>query len=310
MDVNMTAFRMGNALRAYLAGRGAQKAVVPYLTFASAEPFTIGVYNAKKNWDGTLYYSTDTASWNEWDGTTAIASAEHDGEQNIYMRGRNNSVIIGNSYRNAWLLTGSDIRCSGNIESLLDYSVVENGEHPLMGDYCYANMFYECDNIIEPPSLPAITLTYCCYHNMFYGCTNLQTTPELPATEMASSCYSNMFTYCTSLTVSPKLQATALAGYCYHMMFYGCTNLVSLPALPATVLATGCYHGMFADCTNIKLSETQVSEYTTEYRMPTEGDGVTASYALNSMFAGTGGTFTGTPEINTTYYLHEDNSIV
>ena len=40
--------------------------VVNYLTFASAEPFTIGVRNAQKNWDGTLYYSTDTANWSEW----------------------------------------------------------------------------------------------------------------------------------------------------------------------------------------------------------------------------------------------------
>ena len=32
--------------------------------------------------------------------------------------------------------------------------------------------------------------------------------------------------------------------------------------------------------------------------------------ALNDMFAGTGGTFTGTPEINTTYYLSTSNTVV
>ena len=32
--------------------------------------------------------------------------------------------------------------------------------------------------------------------------------------------------------------------------------------------------------------------------------------ALDNMFVDTGGTFKGTPEINTTYYLDESNTIV
>ena len=35
-----------------------------------------------------------------------------------------------------------------------------------------------------------------------------------------------------------------------------------------------------------------------------------ATSALDSMFVNTGGTFIGTPEINTTYYLDESNTIV
>ena len=31
---------------------------------------------------------------------------------------------------------------------------------------------------------------------------------------------------------------------------------------------------------------------------------------MSDMFTNTGGTFTGTPEINTTYYLNESNTIV
>ena len=34
-----------------------------YLTFGSPEPFTLAVYNAKKNWDGALEYSTETKDW-------------------------------------------------------------------------------------------------------------------------------------------------------------------------------------------------------------------------------------------------------
>lgn len=40
------------------------------------------------------------------------------------------------------------------------------------------------------------------------------------------------------------------------------------------------------------------------------GTGTTATYALEEMFTSTGGTFTGTPAINTTYYLDSSCSIV
>ena len=67
---------------------------------------------------------------------------------------------------------------------------------------------------------------------------------------------------------------------------------------------------MFKDCTSLKLSSTQTDEYTQEYRIPSSGDGATATDALTNMFASTGGTFKGTPTINTTYYLSSDNMIV
>jgi hypothetical protein len=47
-----------------------------YLTFSAQKPFTIATANATRNWNGTLYYSTDTENWNEWNGS-AITSAYH-----------------------------------------------------------------------------------------------------------------------------------------------------------------------------------------------------------------------------------------
>ena len=44
--------------------------------------------------------------------------------------------------------------------------------------------------------------------------------------------------------------------------------------------------------------------------MPSSGTGTTGTNALTNMFTDTGGTFTGTPEINITYYLSSDNMIV
>ena len=115
-------------------------------------------------------------------------------------------------------------------------------------------------------------------------------------------CYDSMFYGCTSLIIAPALPATTLSICCYTYMFYGCTSLVTAPALPATTLASFCYNSMFYGCTSLKLSETMTGIYDTAYRIPTAGTGTTTFYDLTDMFLVTGGTFTGTPTINTTYY--------
>jgi hypothetical protein len=102
----------------------------------------------------------------------------------------------------------------------------------------------------------------------------------------------------------------AMAEYCYGSMFYGCTSLTAAPSLPATTLANYCYSYMFRGCRKINLSTTMSETYTKPYRIPKSGTGAMAPNALNSMFANTGGTFAGTPEINTTYYLDKSNTIV
>ena len=122
---------------------------------------------------------------------------------------------------------------------------------------------------------------------------------------MAKYCYSSMFLGCTSLTTAPTLPATTLAYGCYAYMFRGCTSLTTAPELPATTLADYCYRHMLRGCIKIKLSTTQTGEYQTAYRIPTSGTGTTAADALFDMFDNTGGTFTGTPEINTTYYASD-----
>ena len=201
---------------------------------------------------------------------------------------------------------------------------------------CYQNMFIGCTSLIQAPTLPATTLAVGCYVRMFGGCTGLTQAPALPATRLAASCYSSMFEGCTSLIQAPALPATTLADYCYEYMFQGCTGLTQAPALPATTLAEGCYSFMFqgcssltqapalpattlvdfcyvymfGGCTGLKLSSTQTGEYTIAYRIPTSGTGTTATSALMNMFTSTGGTFTGTPEINTAYYLSNTNTVV
>ena len=283
---------------------------LPYLTFRSPSSFTLAVNDVTKHWDGTLEYSADASTWSTWDGTTTLSSATSGNKNVLYLRGTGNTVITGNNENYKWVLTGSDIKCIGNIENLLDYATVESSSHPTMAAYCYAYMFRGCASLTQAPDLPATTLTNYCYEYMFYGCTNLAKAPTLPATTLAYNCYAAMFQGCTALTKAPDLSATTLAEKCYMRMFDGCTGLIQAPDLPATMLATYCYGYMFNGCTSLKLSSTQTGEYTVIYRIPSSGTGTTATNALNNMFASTGGTFTGTPEINTTYYLSNTNTVV
>ena len=252
-----------------------------YLTFSSPSSFTLAVYNATKGWDGTLEYYNNGV-WTTWDGITTLSSEQYYDNYVLYLRGTGNTVIISDGY--SWVLTGSDISCTGNIETLLDYAAVEAGNHPTMGYYCYYYMFQDCISLTQAPALPATTLAKDCYRDMFCGC--------------------------TSLTQAPVLPATTLAEDCYHSMFYNCTSLTQAPVLPATTLAINCYDSMFYNCTSLKLSSTKTDEYTQSYAIPFSGTGTTAMNALSDMFTSTGGTFTGTPEINTTYYLSSDNMIV
>lgn len=225
--------------------------IVSYLAFSSPSSFTLAVNDATKHWDGTLKYSTDASTWSTWDGTTTLSSATSGSDNVLYLVGTGNTVITGNSDKYGWVLTGSDIACSGNIETLLDYATAQAGGHPTMAKYCYQYMFKNCANLTTAPTLPATTLAVYCYASMFYGCTSLTQAPALPATTLADYCYQYMFRACTNLTQAPALPATTLVRSCYLGMFRSCTSLTTAPALPATTLADYCYQYMFQKCTNL-----------------------------------------------------------
>lgn len=239
----------------------------PYLTFSSPNTFTLNVKDNTKHWDGTIQYSTDTITWSTWGGTTTLSSTQSGTTKYLYLRGISNTVITGydgQSDLKGWKLIGSNISCDGNIENLLDYQTVVNGNHPTMSAYCYTGIFKDCTNLIKAPQLSAITLAENCYKALFRGCTSLTTAPELPATTLANYCYCYMFLDCTSLTTAPALPATNLAPHCYYWMFSGCSSLTTPPELPATTLTEQCYIGMFSKCTSLTtapvLSATTLAE--------------------------------------------------
>ena len=199
-------------------------------------------------------------------------------------------------------------------------------------DYCYTRMFMKCTSLLTPPKLPSTKLATYCYGNMFFECTSLTKTTKLPATTLAPFCYIGMFQYCYSLVEVPKLPALIMAESCYESMFFGCSilnevpelpsttlakrcydemfvwchALTKMPKLPATSLATECYRYMFFQCSKIKISRTKTSLYQYSYRIPVSGTGTNATNAVNNMFYGTSGSFTGTPSINITYYTSNE----
>lgn len=311
-----------------------------WLTFSSPQSFTLAVNDGAKHWAGKLEYSTDGRTWSEWDGTGVLTAAQvSGGAYLLYLCGTGNTKITGaptsqtsdlDEYR--WVLTGSNIRCDGNIETLLDYRTVLEGGHPTMAVRCFYSLFDSCTALISAPTLPAPTLTYLCYACMFYGCTALKSAPALPAMTLGNNCYASMFNGCTSLLAAPSLPATELTNSCYFKMFKGCTSLASPPALSATDTAESCYYGMFDGCTNLsvatilpsqhmssgcyqemfkgcdklKLSTSMTGVYRHAYRLPASGTGSMVANSLTNMFGESSGQFIGTPNMNTTYYLASD----
>ena len=140
-----------------------------YLTFSSPNSFTLAVNDVTKHWDGTREYFGSDKTWTTWDGTTTLSAIADDGEYVLHLRGTGNTVITGVSINTpySWVLIGTDIKCIGNIENLLDYATVASGEHPTMENYCYNAMFYGCTSLTQAPALPATTLASYCYDYMF-----------------------------------------------------------------------------------------------------------------------------------------------
>lgn len=237
----------------------------------STQKVTVRAISGKK-WDGRIFWSSDRATWTEWDG--ALISSAVDGGP-IFVKGEGNSVVSGNSPNYGWRIAQRAF-VDGDIRVLLDSATAVRGEDPAMGEFalaylfvsssierapalpskslsngCYAGMFRQCSVLNIPPDLPATILAPHCYEYMFEG-SGIVSAPSLPATTLAEACYSAMFSRCNQLAQPPNLLATEMATNCYSSMFANCTSLVEPPDLPATELARGCYNSMFMGCAGIK----------------------------------------------------------
>lgn len=225
-------------------------------------------YSKEKLPSGSMEYSYDNATWNSWDGKSI---ASRNGV--LYLRGQCSKLVSFPSiafypHPDNWLditaTSNSFVYCFGNIETLINYQTVLSGQH--------------------------VSLDKDCCHYLFRS----------SRYNSSSDVY---YHYDNNLVKGPDLPSTTLGENCYYGMFGGCKQLKVLPELPATTLLDAVYYAMFGGCSNIKLSETRVDDYQTPYRIPaTETSSTYASNSTTSMFHSTGGSFTGTPSVNTTYY--------
>ena len=201
-------------------------------------------------------------------------------------------------------------------------------------DYAYTYMFQGCSSLVNPPIFNALTVNSRSCQGMFLECTSLVSTPEIHTLHFSvARCFDRMFEGCTHLVYASDLPATDATGVelIYRHMFYGCTSLINIPHISLRTVDSkhfsemfeGCtaltsvyvylssftstssaFYDMFNGCTSIKISETPTSECPNPYRIPMTGTGIGISSTTENMFANTGGTFTGTPELNKTYYTN------
>ena len=273
-----------------------------FITLSSPNSFTLETYSNSKCWDGTIEYSTDKTTWTTWNGETISSSL--DGK--LYLRGTQNTYLT-NSGTDKFIITGSDVSMSGNIENLLDYPSVELGNHPPVATFCYENMFALSTALIDVSELKISynTGNWCCA-GMFIGCQNLVYPAENTGIFADVGAYYGMYANCTSLVRPVKLVETTISDGSFEAMYAGCVNLEKLPKFKNIKLEEDCYREMFASCTKIKVSQTQTGEYTNEFVVSGIDDyGGYVAFTENMLYD-TGGTFTGDPVINTTYYTSNE----
>lgn len=146
------------------------------------------------------------------------------------------------------------------------------------------------------------------FGSTFRGCTNLINVPNIKLQSLGNYCFYYTFADCSSLENVLEINYQTLTSLCFTGMYMNCTSLEKLPSFYALSYPTNSCNAMFNGCTKIKLSTTQTGEYTNEYRIPSSGTATGGTNWSSSMFQNTGGTFTGNPAVNTTYYT--SNTIV
>ena len=267
-------------------------------TFTGTKPFS--AYFMWAGWEGTLEYSAtgNEGDWKVYD--TAEVDMESGAGNKLYLRGEGISEfdVLLNLYSKD---SDTLIDCEGKLENLLDYKKVAAGEKVTIKANAFKHFFAGNKMLRTAPEMPANAEEFHCYEGMFKNCVNLEKAPALPATKLGEGCYMNMFEGCTSLKEAPELPATEFADQCYAGMFKGCTSLTKPTKLSGDFPKYLSFNGMFEGCKNIKISETKdiSAGYIIPYVISTKPWGG----AFLDMFKDTGGTFTGTPEVNKEYYL-------
>ena len=298
----------------------------PWITFKSSASFRMKVNT--KQWNGTLEYSTNATNWTTWTGGNTAYAASSGDDYVLYIRGTGNQRLTGYTNTPAtycWRTDGAsaDVHCIGQISTAFDYQsaiagkTIETWSGAMYGLFYYdsyikegpnidnlkmterlcGSMYSHCTRLTKIHPIPFKSIAQYACSAMFNACSSLENVPQLPAIDINTSSYDSMFYDCTALKNIPKIYAVGNTSYAFNSMFRGCTNLEDI-YIPNTVYsASDSYRNMYTGCTKIKISTEESEEYHNSFVLPSGG-----SSCYDSMFASTGGTFTGTPVAGTTYY--------
>lgn len=193
-----------------------------------------------------LEYSTDGATWQEWQHTTADGVHTFDtltltavGDR-VYLRGYNPngfSDLPRNPKWSNFSMTGK-IKAGGNIMSLLDKTMVltsvpDSGFTVLFGDLTMQN---PNTALLTPPAMDNITTIhkYGCA-GMCVNCTSLTSVADMPSlTVIGEQGCINMYNGCTSLTSAADMPQLT------YIVFQGCADMYN-----------GCIFAMSSDGTTL-----------------------------------------------------------
>ena len=328
-DVSEVKFNNQNVEEVVLNNQTIWPLKTPYVKFESPNGFTLGFVNNTKYWNGTIEYSLNNSTWTTWDATTPIDAST---SKVVYLRGTGNTNInkTTSSYNSSgFIITGSDVSLSGNLEALFDYqnylngvscnmvghacrslfsgqTSIVNSKNLTLPNVCPTNgfrlCFNGCSNLTSAPKLPALNIASRGYQSMFGGCFRLIEQPELPATNVGSYGYNGMFSSCVDLRIINPIKATSISSYSLLDMFAYCTSLNGVHKLNSTELPDYCYQNMY-QYTHIRLSTTQSDIYLYPYSVPYD---YTATIIGNSstyeMFGESYTIPIPTPTVNEQYY--------
>lgn len=191
------------------------------LTFAGDGVFSLSLSSKKKSWNGTMEWTDGDSPWAVWDGTTTLRSSANG---RLYLRGTNNtSVTSATSFRGAiFLLSGANVACEGNIESLLDYQTVAGGGHPDTAIYAFAGMFMGVTALVKAPTLGMTVWGYGICQQMFQDCTALKEPAAVYAETIGEGACQSMYSGCSALSRLPVMVFPAASAYgAAEYMFFG-----------------------------------------------------------------------------------------
>lgn len=263
----------------------------PYITIESVYPFVLTIMSFQSStylpWDGTLETSLDTMTWNVAAAKDKITAAQNSqtGNYVVYVRGLNNTYLwtsdtiptglasllfsffsISKLDDDTTTPSNFPVSCTGNIENLLDYQLVQQGVHPSVAKWGFALAFNRYSNtsskFVELPRCPSPTLAPACYHNFASNAALAGLPSILVPSVVPERAFKNIFMSTSfsdtrlnwDLTHVTSIGDYAFAGYAnYNLNFtveiYVGTNLTSLSptAFNGDAGSRMCIHYLFTD---------------------------------------------------------------